>query len=82
VLVHGTSPPPGELLNLQEALSGPFDPGLAEAGQQVILVRRPKAGEQVQALAWRRSLRGVGAADPALRDFAEAWLGKGAPGSG
>jgi hypothetical protein len=34
----------------------------------------------VTAAAWRRLLRVEDARDPALRDFAEAWIGRGAGG--
>ena len=61
---------------LQEEVSGPFDADLAAAGQAVILMRRDGAGPAA-ALAWRRILRAEDPADPALREFAEAWLGVG-----
>jgi hypothetical protein len=64
------------LERLQEEVSGPFDPALAAAGQAVILARRERAGPAT-ALAWRRMLRADDPADPALREFAEAWLGVG-----
>ncbi|MBE2315138.1 DUF3105 domain-containing protein [Solirubrobacter sp. CPCC 204708] len=63
---------------VQEEVSGPFDPELAAAGQAVILARRPGVGPP-QALAWRRRLVASGPEDPRLREFAEAWLGQGAP---
>jgi hypothetical protein len=64
------------LERLQEEVSGPFDADLAAAGQAVILMRRDGAGPAA-ALAWRRILRAEDPADPALREFAEAWLGVG-----
>ena len=78
VLVYTGSEPPAALKALQEQVSGAFDPELAAAGQMVILVSRPQ-GAGFQALAWRRRLRTADAADPALREFADAWLGRGAP---
>ena len=41
VIAYDTAEPPAELLALQRDVSGPFDPGLAAAGQAVILARRP-----------------------------------------
>ncbi len=75
ILFYGSARPPAELEQVQEDVSGPFDPEVAAAGQQVILARRAGT-EGVVAAAWRRLLR---TDDPAqLRDFAEAWLGVGA----
>jgi hypothetical protein len=64
---------------VQEQVSGAFDPELAAAGQAVILAERPGVGAP-QALAWRRRLVADGPRDPRLQEFAEAWLGQGAPG--
>jgi hypothetical protein len=64
---------------VQEEVSGPFDAEIAAAGQAVILARRPGSGPATAA-AWRRLLRAQDPADPALREFAEAWLGRGAAG--
>jgi hypothetical protein len=66
---------------VQEEVSGPFDPELAAAGQAVILAKRPGVGG-VQALAWQRRLVASGPDDPKLVEFAEAWLGQGAPEAG
>jgi hypothetical protein len=80
IVTYEEAKPPAALVALQkDVLGGAFDPSLAEAGQAVILARRPGAG--VQALAWRRRLVASGPEDPKLRDFADAWLGQG-PGSG
>ncbi|HEX7290200.1 MAG TPA: DUF3105 domain-containing protein [Conexibacter sp.] len=76
VLLYGTSAAPPRLLALQAQVSGPFDPVLAANGAAVIFARRPGA-EGVTALAWRRILRAPSAADPALEDFANYWLGRG-----
>jgi hypothetical protein len=64
------------LERLQREVSGPFDAELAASGQAVILARRDGA-DPVTALAWRRVLRAEDAADPELREFADAWLGVG-----
>jgi Protein of unknown function (DUF3105) len=67
---------PRALRALQREVSGPFDAEVAAAGQQVILA--PRDGDAaVTAAAWRRLLRTDDPADPALRDFAEAWIGRG-----
>ena len=76
VLVYGEARPPAAFRELQEAVAGPFDAELAVIGQSIILARRPGL-DGYAALAWRRSLRTDDPADPQLRDFAEAWLGKG-----
>jgi hypothetical protein len=58
-------------------MSGAFDPSLAAAGQAVIIA--PRQGTRgVVAVAWRHLQRAPSATDPAIRDFAEAWLGRGA----
>jgi hypothetical protein len=71
--------PPAALRAVQEDVAGPFDAELAAAGQAVILASRPGSGP-VTAAAWRRLLRAEDPADPAVREFAEAWLGRGARG--
>jgi hypothetical protein len=77
VIGYDAARPPAALRRLQEDVSGPFDAELAAAGQAVVLARRSGAGPAT-ALAWRRELRAGDPASPALRDFAEAWLGRGA----
>ena len=76
VLVYPQERPPQPLVQLQRDLTGPFDAELAAAGQMVVLVRRPDV-DGIQALAWQRRLEVSDPADPALREFAEAWLGQG-----
>jgi hypothetical protein len=78
VLLYGTSAPPRALRALQERVSGPLDPVLAANGAAVILAYRPGT-DGVTALAWRRVLRTPSAGDPALQQFADYWLGRGAP---
>ena len=77
ILYDGARPAPA-LVKLQEDVAGPFDAELAAAGQAVILARRAGAGPAT-ALAWKRILRADDPADPALREFAEFWLGRGIP---
>ena len=77
ILFYGSTRPPDALKRLQEDVSGPFDAEVAAAGQQVILARRPGT-DGVVAAAWRRLLRVSDPSDPALREFADAWLGVGA----
>jgi hypothetical protein len=76
VLAYPPGPRPRALERLQDAVSGPFDPELAAAGQMVVLVAWPGI-QGVQALAYRRRLRASGPSDDGLRAFAEAWLGQG-----
>jgi hypothetical protein len=76
VITYPQSRPPQPLLALQEDISGRFDAELAANGLTVILAK----GEDLQALAWRRRLKVSDPADPLLREFAEHWLGVGAPG--
>jgi hypothetical protein len=78
VLLYGTRTPPPALRALQRKLTGPFDPVLAANGAAVILGYVPRS-DGVVALAWRRSLRARSASDPSLADFADYWLGRGAP---
>jgi hypothetical protein len=75
VLRYAGSRPPAALRELQDELTGPFDAEIAAAGQAVILAG---GGKTVEALAWGRRLRARTPGDPALRTFAEAWLGEGA----
>jgi Protein of unknown function (DUF3105) len=74
VILYDTPDP--ALERLQEEVAGPFDAELAAAGQAVILARRDGAGPAT-ALAWRRVYEAGDASDPGLREFAEAWLGRG-----
>jgi Protein of unknown function (DUF3105) len=79
VLAYEGATPPAALRRLQDELTGPFDAELAAAGQSVVLARHAGAGPAA-ALAWRRELRASGPGDPRLREFAEAWLGRGTRG--
>jgi hypothetical protein len=75
ILYEGREPAPA-LTRLQADVAGPFDAEVAAAGQAVILGRRDGAGPAT-ALAWRRVLETDDPADPRLREFTEAWLGRG-----
>ena len=76
-IAYDTDRPPAELRALRDELAGDFDVELAAAGQAVLLVRHSSA-DGVTALAWNRRLDAEDPADPALREFAEYWLGRGA----
>jgi hypothetical protein len=78
IMYGGPRPPPG-LQSLARSLAGPFTPALARAGQAVILAQRPETAG-LTALAWTHVLQVSTPNDPRLRQFAEFWLGKGAPG--
>jgi Protein of unknown function (DUF3105) len=67
------------LRGLQDDVSGPFEPALANTGQMVVLDRRPGT-KGVIALAWRRMLSVPSVNDPRLRAFADGWLGRGVSG--
>jgi hypothetical protein len=78
IFYGGQTPPPG-LTNVADSVGGRFTPALAAAGQAVILARRPGT-QGLIAVAWTRLVR-VSAPDaPLLRQFAQFWLGRGAPG--
>jgi Protein of unknown function (DUF3105) len=76
VILYDAPDPGAALERLQDQVAGPFDAELAAAGQAVILARRKGAGPAT-ALAWRRVYETADARDPALREFTEAWLGRG-----
>jgi hypothetical protein len=78
VILYGTQQPPAGLTTLAQALAPPFTPGLAQAGQAVILGRRPGTSGLI-GLAWAHMLRTSSVLDPRLREFAAFWLGRGAP---
>jgi hypothetical protein len=77
VIYGGREPPPG-LVSLARSIAGPFSAPLAAAGQAVILARRPGTVGLI-GLAWTRLVRVGAVRDPLLRDFAQFWLGRGAP---
>jgi hypothetical protein len=78
VLAYAPGAAPAPLRSLAQEVAGPFSAGLAAGGQAVILM--PRAGVTgVVALAWGHLKRGASPQDPGLREFAEFWLGRGAP---
>lgn len=79
VIGYGTPTPSPSLVALARSLAPPFSPALAAAGQAVILARRPHTTGLI-GLAWAHLLRAPDSADPALRQFVQFWLGRGAPG--
>lgn len=80
VLVHASPQPPAALRALARRVAGEPSQALSDAGQAVVLVRRPRVGTGTVALAWRRELHAPDAADPRLERFADWWLGSGAGG--
>ena len=72
VVLYPGAAPSAALRRLQDDLAGPFDAEVAAAGQAVILAPGPATAGR----AWGRRIDAEGAP---LREFAEAWLGKGAP---
>jgi Protein of unknown function (DUF3105) len=81
VLMYGTRKPPNGLAALADGVAPPFTPALAASGGAIVLASRPGT-EGVVGLAWTHMLRTGSAVDPALRDFAQFWLGRGAPVKG
>jgi hypothetical protein len=77
VVAYDPKTPAAPLRRLQRQVAGPFDPEIAAAGQMVVLDPRRGVHGAI-ALAWRRRVRAASTADPRLRAFAEAWLGRGA----
>jgi hypothetical protein len=79
VIVYGTrSPPPGLRALAESVMAGPFSPSLASTGGAVILARRPGTSGLV-GLAWAHMVQVDSPAEPLLRQFAQFWLGRGAP---
>ncbi len=82
VFVYGTRTPPAGLRAVARSVTAAFTPKLAAGGGAVILARyarRIPAGDVV-ALAWTRMLRTSAGDVAGLRAFAQAYLGRGAPG--
>ena len=77
VLTHRRRADGRTLRALAEEVAGEPDPAIEEAGQAVIVERRAGQSAAVVARAWRRRLEAGRADDPALRSFAETWLGQG-----
>ena len=68
---------PATLRRFQADESGRYDAELAAAGQMVVLGKADLPAGRVDAKAWGRNLQAA-PGDPALRDFTESLLGKGA----
>src|ERR1035441_2372966 len=79
VIMYGTGSPPAGLRSLALELEGPFTPALAAVGQAVILARRPGAAGLI-GVAWTHLIGVRAPDDPLLREFIQAYLGRGAPG--
>jgi hypothetical protein len=79
VIMYGEQSPPSGLSAVARTVAYSFTPALAATGQAVILARRPGV-QGVIGLAWTHMIRVSTPADPALRQFAAFWLGRGAPG--
>ncbi|MGA2013543.1 MAG: DUF3105 domain-containing protein [Solirubrobacteraceae bacterium] len=79
VLMYGTRTPPAGLQSDLAGIAPPFTPALAATGQAIILARRDGVSGVI-GLAWAHLLPSSSPAGPALRDFAQFWLGRGARG--
>ena len=77
VLLYARPTDRAALKQLADEIAGPADPTLTQAGQSIIVKRRPR-GSSVIANAYQRSLVVESAEDPALREFAQYWLGRSA----
>lgn len=78
VITYGARSPAPGLTAFARSVAPPFSPALAAAGQALILAQEPgQAG--LTGLAWAHLLRATGPTDPRLREFAQYWLGRGAP---
>ena len=80
VVVFYPERPLVELRRLQrDYTGGAFDAEIAAAGQAVILAEGQSSPSGFEARAWGRRLRVEFGEDQELREFTEAWLGRGAP---
>jgi hypothetical protein len=78
VLMYGTRRPPAGLAQVADSVAPPFTPALAATGQSVVLAYRPGT-TGIIGLAWTHMVKVDSPSDPALRAFAQFWLGRGAP---
>ena len=79
VLMYGTRKPPAGLAAVAGGVApAPFSPALAATGQAVVRAYRPGT-TGVIGLAWAHMVHVRSPTDPALRSFAQYWLGRGAP---
>ena len=74
--IYGDAADREPLRALAQEIAGPQDEALIHAGQAILVQRRPGA-TGVVAEAYKRRLTVASADDPALREFAEYWLGRG-----
>jgi hypothetical protein len=79
VIMYGTRSPPPGLRNLALQNAAPFTPTLAAVGQAVILARRAGTVGLI-GVAWTHLIDVSAPQDPLLREFIQAYLGRGAPG--
>ncbi len=75
-LLHADRADAAPLRALAEEVAGPPSAELEAAGQAVLVRRAAAVGHGVLALAGGRGLRTDDPADPRLRAFVEAWLGR------
>ncbi len=78
VLMYGTRKPPPGLAAVAGAVAPAFSPALAATGQAAVLAHRAQT-TGVIGLAWAHMVHVRSPTDPALRAFAQYWLGRGAP---
>jgi uncharacterized protein DUF3105 len=77
VVLYPPPRPPAALRTLAAQLAPTFSPGLAAAGQALILA--PRLGVKgLVALGWAHLFRAGSATDPGLAQFITYWLGRGA----
>ena len=82
VLMYGTRRPPAGLAAVADGVApAAFSPALTATGQSVVLAYRPGT-TGVIGLAWAHMVHVRSPTDPALRSFAQYWLGRGAPQHG
>jgi hypothetical protein len=79
VLAYGSASPPPALAAVARSVAAPFSPALAASGQAIILAMRPGLAGVV-ALSWAHMRPASSPSDPALRTFAQFWLGRGYTG--
>jgi hypothetical protein len=79
VIMYGGRSQPLGLAALARSVAGPFTPSLAAAGQAVITARRPGTIGLI-GLAWAHRVQVSAPNDPLLKQFAQFWLVRGAPG--
>jgi Protein of unknown function (DUF3105) len=79
LLGHPGPPFPGEVAVQRQIAGGPSTPALLREGQAVLLGTYPGTGGSIVAVAWGHLLRAPSSNDPRLAQFADFWLGAGAP---